>query len=196
MKLRRELVSVLILLLVGSVDLAQATSLGTCEAKLPVSLRQSLHAKYPGYRVADVPDYPKEDVDHHKENFNGDPCLSVASGDVDGDGSADFAVILTDKSGHTLLVAARDASDKGWQIEELSDFGTYGPSRVYVDPLPPDSYHDMYATDEAPSDYVPEPGRVERFTAKNAGFVAGAIEATGVAYFFTGNHWVHLQVSD
>jgi hypothetical protein len=196
MKQLLKLVSVLALLLVGSSELAQAAPLGTCEARLPQSLRQSLHEKYPAYRVAEVSDYPKEDIDLHKKNFDGDPCLSVASGDVDGDGSLDFAVLITDKSRHTLLIAARNVAGEEWAIAELSDFGNEGPSNSYVDPLPADSYDDMYATDKGPSDYVPEPGRVKRYKAVHPGFIAGTIEASGVGYFFTGKRWVHLWLSD
>lgn len=196
MKRLLSFVSVFILLLVGSPELAQAAPLGPCEAKLPDSLRQSLHEKYPAYRVAEVSDYYKEDVDLHKKNFDRDPCLSVASGDVDGDGSVDFAVLITDKSRHTILVAARNVAGNTWVISELSDFGNEGPSRSYVDPLPADSYQDMYATDRGPSDYVPEPGRVKRYKAVHPGFIAGTIESSGVGYFFTGKRWVHLWLSD
>ena len=196
MKPLLKLSSVLALLVVGFSELAHATTLGTCESKLPEALRQSLHEKYPAYRVAEVSDYYKEDVDLHKKNSAGDPCLSVASGDVDGDGSLDFAMLITDKSRHTILVAARNVAGKTWVISELSDFGNEGPSRSYVDQLPPDSYEDMYATDKGPSDYVPEPGRVKRYKAVHPGFIAGTIEASGVGYFFTGKRWVHLWLSD
>lgn len=186
----------LLILFLGSPQLVQAEAAGACAVKLPDSLRQRLAKDYPNYRVAEPSDYFKEDVDLHKQNSNGDPCLSVASGDVDGDGSRDFAVLITEKSGHILLVAARNVSGRKWIISELSDFGNERPIRSYVDPLPADSYEDMYAADEAPSDYVPEPGRVERYKAVHPGFIAGTIEASGVGYFFNGKQWVHLWLSD
>jgi hypothetical protein len=172
------------------------TPIDACEAKLPASLRESLMKRFPQYWVAKVTDSFKEDVEHHKENFSGDPCLSVASADVDGDGSSDFAIIITQRSKHTLLVAARNVSDGHWAISKLLDLGNEGPARSYVDPLPADSYEDMFATDRGPSDYVQEPGRVKRYKAIHPGFIAGTIEASGVGYFFNGKQWVHLWLSD
>jgi len=159
-------------------------------------LRDGLKQKFPGFRIAGLADYLPEDIARHKQNFAGDPCLSVASADVDGDGVKDFALIITDASLHALLVGARDVPGKEWAISTLSDFGSEAPGRLYVASLKPGAYQDIHAAAEVPTGVAPEGARVPSYTAPHQGFVGGAIGATRVAYFFTGKRWVHLWLSD
>jgi hypothetical protein len=91
---------------------AQTAGDDPCEAQVPADLKGALKSSYPEYRLAQVAEYDKEDVDQHRENFKGNPCLSVASADVDGDGSVDFALIIRTQAKHTLLVAARNVARK------------------------------------------------------------------------------------
>lgn len=186
-----QFVVVTFLLLAGAVALASRAPLKACGARVPASLRERLLQEFPAYRIAEVSDYSKDEgVEQHKQHFNGNPCFSVASADVNGDGRQGFGLIIVDGSRDTLLIAARNVAGKRWKIYKLSDFGPEGYVRAYVDPLDPGLYDDMYAPlDKGPSDYVPEPGRVPRFKATHAGFIAGTIEATGVGYFFTGIQW-------
>ncbi len=168
-----------------------------CEKKLPSSLREILPAKFPGYRLARVTDYLKEDIDQHKKDHNGSPCIGLALADVDGDGFLDFAFFLTDSTKHTILVCARNPSGNTWQISTLYDFGKNGPGRSYVEFLKAGSYQDLFdSSEEGPSDFTPEPGRVRKFKARRPGFMAGTIESSGIAFFFTGKQWVHLWLSD
>lgn len=155
-----------------------------------------LPKKYPEFRLAHVSDYYKEDIEQHKKNHNGNPCLAVASADVDGDGFSDFAFFLTDTEKNTLLIAARHLSGKTWEITKLDDFPKEGPGRSYVEKLKAGSYQDLFDTDGAPLEYTPEPDRVRKYKARHSGFIAGTIESSGIAFFFTGKHWVHLWLSD
>ena len=186
----------LLLLLTCASVVAQTPSPDPCKALLPASLREVLPKRFPGYRLARVSDYVKRDVDQHKKKNNGNPCLGIASTDVDGDSFPDFAFFLTYKSRHTLLIAARNVAGKTWEISKLDDFGKEGPGHSYVEVMEPGSYKDMYAAADAPAEYKPEPGRVRRFKAIHSGFIAGTIESSGVAFFFTGKRWVHLWLSD
>jgi hypothetical protein len=167
-----------------------------CDAKLPPSLRALLTTRFPGFRTARLADYLAEDIEEHKKNSNGDPCLGIASTDVDGDGFPDFAFLLANGKPHAILVAARHLGGKTWELSVLTDFGGDALGHSYVDTIAPDSYEDLYASDRAPADYVDEPGRVRRFKAKYPGFIAGTIEASGVAFFYSGKRWVHLWLSD
>ncbi len=187
----------LLLLLVPASAFAQAPSPpDSCEALLPASLKVALPKQFPGYRLARVSDYPKEAVDQHRKDHQGDPSVGVASTDVDGDGFADFGFLLTDKRRHTLLIAARNASGEAWQISKIDDFGTDGPGGLYVETQQPGAYRDLFDTDSGPSGYTQESGRVRRYQAHHSGFIAGGIESSGAAFFFTGKRWVHLWLLD
>jgi hypothetical protein len=175
---------------------AQTVSSDACEAQLPKPVREILPVQFPGYRLASVSDYDKEDIAQHEAHFNGNPCLAVAAADTDGDGFVDFAFFIVDGSKHTLLLAARNLSGKTWKVVKLSDFGSEGPGRSYVEAIDAGAYADMYASDHGPSDYTPEPGRVRRYKATHSGFIAGGIESSGVAYFYDGKRWVHMWLSD
>ena len=86
--------SLLTLLFACASAFAQTPTPDPCEALLPASFRDVLPKKFPGYRLARVSDYLKEDVDQHKKEHNGDPCLGVGFSDVDGDGFPDFSFFL------------------------------------------------------------------------------------------------------
>lgn len=192
MRLRVRLFA--LLLLVGVCHEAPASSPPSCEARLPPSLRAALLKEFPAYRVAAASDYLEADVEHHKLDSNGDPCPSIASADVDGDGFADFAVVIVDGSHHALLVAAQNLAVR-WRISLLRDLGNEQPLRTGVDPLPAGSYANSRATDGTSSGEA-QAMQVKRYLASNPGFVAGTLEAPGNAFFFTGKRWVHLQLPD
>jgi len=166
-----------------------------CQTKLPESLREILISKFPGHRLVRVSDYHKEDIDQHQQANKGDPCLGVASADVDGDGFLDFAFFMTNKAGNTWLIAARNVMGRTWEINKLKNFRS-SVSSSYVESIQHGSYQDLYDTDRSPGEYTPEPGGVKRFKAIHPGFLAGTIESSGVAFFFTGKRWVHLWLSD
>ena len=182
-----------VLLLTSSLAVAKEDP---CGSRLPASLKAGLHRQYPGLRLVQVADYLAEDVDAHKKEHHGDPCLAVASADVDGDGVLDFGVLLTDDNNRTMLVAALRRPRNRWEISTLWDVQRSGVQRLYVDNIAAGAYRDLFDTDSSPSEYTEEPGRVRQFTAKHAGFISGATEASGVAYFYTGKGWVHLWLSD
>ena len=182
------------LLLVGACHQAPASSLVTCEARLPPSLLAALLKEFPAYRVAALSDYLEADVERHKLNSNGDSCPSIASADVDGDGFADFAAVIVDGSHHALLVAAQNLAVR-WRITLLRDLGNEQPLRTGVDPLPAGSYANAHLA-EGTSSGQAQALRVKRYLAPNPGFVAGAIEAPGNAFFFTGKRWIRLRLPD
>lgn len=161
-----------------------------CSEFLPVSLQSEIARAYPGFRPVRVSDYTEAAIESESKYHAGSPCLGVASADVDGDGRHDFALLITSGNGRTLVIAAREATVRRWQLEKLSDFGDYGPGRSYVNVIEPGSYEDLGLNDEK------EPGQVTRYTSTRPGFIAGGIESSGVAFFFTGKRWIHLWLSD
>lgn len=194
--MRRIFVVALLAVLLAPEVCPAGTAQDACESLLPPALRDALLKRVPDYRVAHVSDYSKEEVEHEMQYHGGSRCLAVAAADIDGDGRDDFALLITNKEGHTLLMAARNVKEREWVISKLDDFGKDGPGGSYVGTVNPGLYQDLFATDDAPSEYIPEPGRVQSYKSSRSGFIAGTIESTGIAYFFTGKRWVHLWLSD
>jgi hypothetical protein len=177
-----------------------------CVARLPAGLRDSLARRFPGHRPVEVDDYLKEDVAWFRNSNHGEPCVWAASADVNGDGSPDFALLLTPRAkagsspnsgaGHTLIVAARSAPGGSWVIDSLDEFDAELPCHSFVGTLEPGSYQDTFTTGRWESPYTPDPGRVRKLEAVRPGFVAGRLESSAVAFFFTGGRWVHLWLTD
>ena len=105
--------------------------------------------------------------------------------------------VIAAKNDRALIIAAVSMPDGHWQlstIQTVSEDST--PRRHFVNTLPPDKYTDMFTAADAPDEWRPEPGRLRRYTSRRPGFVAGTLESTAVAYFYTGTRWVHLWLSD
>jgi hypothetical protein len=165
-----------------------------CLGLLPPALRAQIERSYPAYRQVSTSDYSAEDL----AASTGDDaaCPGIASADVNADGVSDYGVVMTAPSGHTLLIGARSGKAASWTLDELTDLGRDGPSRLYAEPLEPGDYTDLFASDDAPDEFTPEPGRVRHYRSRRPGFIAGGMEASGIAFFFTGRRWVHLWLSD
>jgi len=63
---------------------------------------------------------------------------------------------------------------------------------LYVDTAAPGKYERTEALDGP----VGAPGERESYTSKLQGIVAGTIESSGAAFFFDGNAWIHVWISD
>lgn len=163
-----------------------------CDSILPASLKEVIKTQYPKYRIGRLSDYSKEALMMQYDD-KPNPYPAVASTDVDGDGSTDYAFFITDESLHTLLISARNLRGKKWQLYKLEDFKKETIGSSYVESIKAGSYQDLYANSP---EYQDEPGRLRKYTSKRPGFIAGTMEASGVAFFFTGKRWVHLCLSD
>jgi hypothetical protein len=166
------------------------------EKMIPLEVLGLVHCQFPSYRLARLTDYSKDDLNQHKKDHHGNPCIGCASADVDEDGFPDFAFYLTNNTKHTLLMAARNPGGKVWVLEQLMDFGKDGPGSSYVEYLKPGKYADLFSTEENPAEVKPEPGSVRKFHARHPGFLAGTIESSAVAFFFNGKRWIHLWLGD
>ena len=184
--------AVTLILTMSSICLGQSIA-DPCETLIPSELSKVIKTKYPKYRIARTTDYSEKIIEEQKGNNPNHSCLAIASADVDGDGSLDYAFFLTNQTGRVLLLAARNLNGRSWHITKLSDFpkGEIGVS--YVNAIEPGSYEDIYADDP---DIKAEPGNILKFSSTKPGFLAGTIESSGIAYFFSGKRWIHLWLSD
>ena len=193
----------IVMLLAGVLSLGETglvqpnTAVDACVAMLPLSLQTAIAGTYRSYRLVQVSDYEPETITSERQYHNGSPCIAVATGDVDGDGILDFAFMLTHRSRQrTVLVSARASGRGGWIFERLDSLGDTLPGSQFVNTIAPGKYTDLYASDRAPSDFIKGPGHAHRYVSHRSGFVTGTIEASAVAYFFTGTQWIHLWLSD
>jgi hypothetical protein len=173
-------------------DSLPASSEDACANKLPPNLIDQLKARFPHHRVPVSSDNEAWAVESDRRS-GGDGCLGIAKGDFDGDGTIDFAVLLS-PSGDTTspLIVARGDS-QAYRLDSL-DVST-GPRRIYyVSALVPGRYQ---RTEILSDDSVAlEPGELAVFESKRPGIVTGALEDGAVAYFYNGQRWVHVWLSD
>lgn len=163
-----------------------------CNSVLPFSLKKAIKTQYPKYRIARSSDYSKEELIMQFED-KPNPCPAVASADADGDGTSDYALFIADAYQHTLLIAARNMGGKKWLLYELQDFTKEKIGSSYVEQIKAGAYEDLYANSP---EYIDRKGMLRKYTSSRPGFIAGTIGSSGVAYFFSGNHWVHLCIFD
>jgi hypothetical protein len=164
-----------------------------CEAIIPLGLSDALKKEYPTYRIVRVTDYLTKTISIERNGYPNYPCLAVASADVDGDGYLDYAFFVVDPSGQTLLMAGRNLGGKNWQVSVLRDFDKNKVINLYLKTAKSGKYTDFFADS---SEYEAEPGRAERYTSTRQGFIAGMIESSGVVFFFSEEHWIHLWLWD
>jgi hypothetical protein len=141
-------------------------------------------------------DYAADDIASELPYRHGNRCLGAASADVNGDSRNDFIFLIAARNGDAVIIAAISMAGQ-WQLFTVATFSEDSiPRGYFVNTVPPGKYTDMYASDNAPDEWRPEPGRLRRDTSQRPGFVAGKLEASAVAYFYTGTRWVHLWLSD
>ncbi len=182
----------MLLLLLAS--LASAPAPDPCAGVLPPPVLAAVGKAYPGFRVARGSDYSAEELELTRDD--GHPCPGIASNDVDGDGTTDYAFFLLSTRGDAWLVSARLPRGANVRIGKLMSFGSRGLGRSFVYPLDSGRYADMYAAESGPDDFTPDPGRVRAYTSKHPGFAAGTMQASEIAFFFNGRRWIHLWLSD
>jgi hypothetical protein len=159
-----------------------------CE--IPESLKTQIAKQFPNYRLPKISDNDADSIAYFRQQgSNG--CLGVANADFDGNGTIDYAILLTElKRDNSLLVAAL-LKKKDWVIEKLFELGS-DRARLYVGSVEPGRYDRVESIDESKL----EPGEVYSYTSKLPGIVTGLLESSGVVYFRTSKGWIHVWISD
>ena len=168
---------------------APASAVDACAAAIPAPLGAELLNRFGDYRLPRESDNLQEDIDYAREHSKRS-CLSVASADLDGDGSVDYVVTLTAKKGDGWLVVAALARGTAWAIFRLEGADS-GRSNRYVDVASPGTYDDV-VNYESPR----EKGAVDHLTCPHSVAIAGASEASAVAYCRLKAGWKHVWVMD
>jgi hypothetical protein len=115
----------------------------------------------------------------------------AASGDFNGDGKADYAVILPSRAGQTpplFLVAF--ATDSEWRVQQLSiDQSLIRVDGYVLRTIPPGTYKETPAI-------LPTGVTGRTLTSKTDGILMGRCESWVNGHFYIGRHWFTLALSD
>jgi len=180
----KSLVIVLAILVAHSAVAADA-----CSSQLPRRLQVELAAAFPALRVPAAKDNLPEDVQYNLAH-RGNGCLGVAAADFDGNGTKDYAVILTALHGTGWAVVVALSHKGKWQLREL-DASQDGRATLYVSAEKAGKYVRTGALD-GPL----EPGELAQMTCRNPVAAYGGIESSEVVYCFKGGAWPHVWISD
>ena len=180
----KSLIVILAILISHSAAAADA-----CSSQIPKSLQTKLTATFPEFRIPEVQDNSPEDVQYHLTH-TGNSCLGVATADFDGNGTKDYAVILTAlHNGAWALVVALSHKGK-WQLHKLAA-SQDGRSSLYVST----EKSEIYVRTEA-LDGPLEPGELAKMKCRNRVVAFGGIESSGAVYCYKGGTWPHVWISD
>src|ERR1051326_3514340 len=84
-----------------------------CHAFIPETLQRQLEVQHPEHRIPLADDATCQ-MEHQP------PCLLATSGDFNGDGKPDYAVILPSRSGQAPpLFLAAFATDSEWRVQQF-----------------------------------------------------------------------------
>jgi len=160
-----------------------------CRLRFPRPLAAAIEKRFPDHRLPRVADVPRRDRLAWIGRQGGDECLLVATGDFDGDGSLDIAAVLPGRRGDTPILVAALYTSGTWNLTQLP-FWDHTAARAYVQLLPPGTYHMTLS-----ADHPLEATERASFTSSRVGFVSGAMEATGVAYFADQGAFVYIWIA-
>ena len=180
----KSLIVILAILVANSAVAADA-----CSSQLPKHLQAKLAAAFPAFRVPAANDNFSEDVQYNLAHA-GNGCLGVAAADFDGNGTKDYAVILTAPHGSGWAVVVALSHRDKWQLHKLAA-SQDGRSTLYVSAEKPGKYVRTGALD-GPL----EPGELSQMRCRNPLVAYGGIESSEVVYCYKGGAWPHVWISD
>jgi hypothetical protein len=162
-----------------------------CERLIPTTLHATLKKRFPEYRIAKSIDQKTNDPEWDKYNNKEQQCLTVASGDFDGDDKVDFASFIVKKGTSTPKLIVALWRNRNWSINELPIWNQH-IAGCYVETTEPGTYEHTMSYEFKSSNT----NERERVTAKNTSIIAGRVESTGVVYVYDKDHWLYVWVSD
>lgn len=182
--------SILATMLCVFASFATAAAAKDCSQNLPPSLVRLLADRFPKYREPSLTDLDQQSVAFDRQE-GGDGCFATATGDFDGNGAKDVAVLLVPiEEGKPLLTVALRRKN-AWSIHQLPTFCN-DITFCYVKTEKPGTYVRSESLDG------PLTGPDERMTisSKAMSVLSGRVESTAVVYAYSKGHWRYVFVSD
>jgi hypothetical protein len=176
-------------LLILATLLAVKAPTDRCRPLIERSLAKAQVVSYPDYRLPRSSDQPEYNVSYNRKH-GGTGCLGVASGDFDGDGRGDVALLLPAKARSEVLVVVALRRGSTWVLEALRKWEGSAAS-YYVEALPPGRYESLFW-----GEATPESGEVEALQSSNDGVATGQLESTQLSYFRSDGAWTFAWTSD
>jgi hypothetical protein len=160
-----------------------------CQKQIPQSLKPALSKAFSKFRTPVVTDNLQEDNEYSLKQ-GGTGCITVASGDFNGDGKMDYVIGLTERKGPGALIVVALASGKSWHLKVLDEWKA-DRGRLFVGTEKAGIYTRTLAADGPLAK-----GEVKRLVCRNTLPVLGMTESTEVAYCHVSGKWPHVWVSD
>jgi hypothetical protein len=118
-------------------------------------------------------------------------CVLVTSGDFDGNGLKDVAVLMSHKHTKKVILVSALRMHDGWSIFELPTWCD-SISNCYVATGRPGKYEMTQSFD-----YTAEsPDSREQLLSANQVILSGTPESTTVVHVYVQHHWLYVWVSD
>jgi hypothetical protein len=151
-----------------------------CVSQIPTELRALIEKEFPQYRLPLLVD----------DSPGGPPgmCHGTSTGDFDGDGQGDVAVLLRSTTDTMLIACLRVGST--WRLTSLRTLGAQGQAAPFVATAKPGAYAQFEHTEKL------ERGEVRSFHSTHDGILTGTAESSLVGYFWTKAGWVHVWLAN
>lgn len=173
-----------------SASAAAAESRDHCLSRIPTSLAQALNAKYPEFRLPLAKEGEPSQVQWSRKHRHSD-CVLVATGDFDGNGLADIAMLLPHKNTEKVILVSALYSGRDWSVFELPTWCN-SISRCYVAAAGPGKYEMTESFDYA----AESPNSRERIDSQNQVIMSGTPESTGIVHAYISGQWLYVWGSD
>ena len=148
-----------------------------CEQKVPASLGTLLKERFPGFHPPRMTDQSARGTEFNKHE-GGDGCITVATGDFNGDGRKDVALLLMNSRSVRLVVALRRSMS--WEVYRLPTFCEATRS-CYVETEKPGLFKRAEAFDTPLS----SPDKRNQIRTQTENVLSGTVESTRIAYAYS-----------
>lgn len=163
-----------------------------CGRIVPDTLLTIVNARFQGFRLPRESDSAPENAERTRQSGDSG-CLLVTTGEFDGEEGRDLGVILiaSPNGDRVRLIVARQRKENTWQVDQLTEWGR-GPADLYLRRIPPGVYR---ATGDVAEDELEADARLSH-ESRHDGLEIGMAESSALGYFWDGERWLHVQLSD
>lgn len=165
-------------------------SKNACGTRIPEVLTGLPSHEHPGYRIA-IPIPPRDDETGAQRAVLGQ-CLSVASGNYDGNGTRDFALVMESVTKRDMILVVALRSQSEWKLVSLPTWCGRSPSRCYVET---EERHGPSRRAEEMDEPLLSNER-ESLVTKTDSVASGVLDSSRIIYALQKGKWRYVWVSE